>query len=271
MDILDYFCPVLTAGQNIMTQSVYTQEEDGFVDDDEDDEWLVAMSTDEGSNIGVTVDIEGDSNIVTESQRHSIPISMTEPSSSKRRKPSAGGGVEEDIHVSRGVVMADRLRNDDDQTIMMRNNDNQVYKTMSDDDQVHVQHGNNPQDKNHDVSRGGDDDRCMFNDDKTFCGVHDSVVRMVKVTSLKWRWKPKVKEYGNVSVKERKYICTGRGLVKRGPDNLCTATQPRPTYSGEVNHLGLVRLDRQDIRLKREMNFGCQDGDYMKFSGPDQH
>ena len=246
---------------SINSGSKYTQEEEGFGDDDEDDEWLVAMSTEEGSNIGDTVDIEGDINIVTESQRHSIPISMTMPSSSKRQKPGTGGGVEEDIHVSRGVMMTDRLRSNDDQTIMMKNDDNQVCMTLSDDDQVRVQQGDNPQNKNHDVDRGGDNDRYIFNDDKNFCGVHDSVVRMVKVTSLKWRWKPKVKEYGNVSVKERKYICTGRGLVKRGPDNLCTAAQPRPTCSGEGISLGLVRQDRQDIRLKSEMNSGYQDGD----------
>ena len=58
--------------------------------------------------------------------------------------------------------------------------------------------------------------------------------------------------------------------MKRGPDNLCTAVQPRPTYSGEDINLGFVRQDRQDIRLKSEKNSGCQDGDYMKFSESDQ-
>ena len=141
VDILDYFCPVLRAAQNSMTQFVYTQEEEGFGDDDEDDEWLVAMSTEEGSNIGDTVDIEGDINTVTGSQRHSMHISMTVPPSSKKQKTGAGGGVEEDIHVSRGVMMTDRHRSDDDQPIMMKNDDNHVCMTQSDDDQVRVQQG----------------------------------------------------------------------------------------------------------------------------------
>ena len=63
---------------------------------------------------------------------------MTVPSSSKRQKPGAGGEVEEDIYDSRGVMMTDRHRSDDDQPIMMKNDDNQVCMTQSDDDQVRV-------------------------------------------------------------------------------------------------------------------------------------
>ena len=92
----------------------------------------------------------------------------------------------------------------------------------------------------------------MNNEQMNRCRTHDCVVRNVKVTSKKWRWKPKLKVYGNVSTKEMKYICIGRGLVKTGPDSLCTAVQPGPNFSGGVDNLRHVDGDHRSTGLKSE-------------------
>ena len=60
----------------------------------------------------------------------------------------------------------------------------------------------------------------MFNVDKSYCDTHDSLVKGVRVTSLISRSKPTFMRWNNVSTKKLMFICAGRGLVRRGPDDL---------------------------------------------------
>ena len=65
---------------------------------------------------------------------------------------------------------------------------------------------------------------------KGWCSTHDCDAKTIKVSSQKWRWKKKAKEYGYVSVKTSKIICSSKTRSKRptvGNQGLCTAVQWR--------------------------------------------
>ena len=68
-----------------------------------------------------------------------------------------------------------------------------------------------------------------------------------------------------------KYICVGRGLVKTGPDILCTATQPGPNFSGGADYLRHVDGDLRSTGLKRERLLADKTGIDNDISADNQH
>ena len=65
---------------------------------------------------------------------------------------------------------------------------------------------------------------------KWWCSTHGCEAKIIKVSSQKWRWKKKAKEYGYVSVKTSKIICSSKTRSKRPTvenQDLCTAVQWR--------------------------------------------
>ena len=85
------------------------------------------------------------------------------------------------------------------------------------------------------------------------------------------RWKPKLKKYGNVSTKEVKSICIGRGLVKADPIKLSTAVQPGQNFSGGAGNLGHVDGDLRSYDLKSESFPADKTGIDMNISANNKH
>ena len=64
---------------------------------------------------------------------------------------------------------------------------------------------------------GGLENKCTF-DDQDICLNHGCKGTRVKISTTKWRWKPKSKEYGNVKCKIEKIICKARNQIPVEPE-----------------------------------------------------
>ena len=60
------------------------------------------------------------------------------------------------------------------------------------------------------------------------------------VTAKKWRWRPKKKDYGYVSVKTTKYVCSGRKKV-RADLKISTSRQSGPNDDVITGHRSVER------------------------------
>ena len=52
-------------------------------------------------------------------------------------------------------------------------------------------------------------DECVLDKSEKHCITHECWVSVISVSTKMWRYKPKKKEYGYVSVKVKKIICSG--------------------------------------------------------------
>ena len=79
---------------------------------------------------------------------------------------------------------------------------------------------------------GVEQDKCEINKRKLYCKKHTCEVRSFDVTSKKWQWVEKRKEYAWVSKKSKKYVCPS---VQGGSqDSEKLAGEPRtPKPGGE--------------------------------------
>ena len=246
--MLDYFNPALTMGHTNSTQPGCVDDEEGFGMDDGDDEWLAATPGIEMSSKEDAEDTQEESRTVKEDCQSINDSPDTAPSSENVDKLCKGKTVEKYEEDICGEGRASGGDHSECATTMNVRNDGEGWSVQS-NQQMNVQPGSSD---DRQIREGGNRDKCVFNDNMSKCETHDCAVRNVKVTSVKWRWKPKQKIYGNVSTKEKKYICIGRGLVKKGPDTLCTATQPGPNFSGGADYLRHVDGDLRSTRLKSE-------------------
>ena len=71
---------------------------------------------------------------------------------------------------------------------------------------------------------------CVLDKTEKNCIKHECGVRVISVSTKKWRYKPKKKEYGYVNVKVKKIICSGArdgrvsdSLTHVGPTSLDSA------------------------------------------------
>ena len=74
---------------------------------------------------------------------------------------------------------------------------------------------------------GGGVSECNFEKGALYCNTHACATNKIVVTSKKWRWRPKKKDYGYVSVKTTKYVCSGKNKV-RGDLKISTSRQFGP-------------------------------------------
>ena len=76
---------------------------------------------------------------------------------------------------------------------------------------------------------------CVMNNTKDYCMIHECAARMLSFTTKKWRWKPRKKEYGYVSVKCTRIVCSGARL---GPvADQPTQGEPVQTSSAQRTHV----------------------------------
>ena len=93
-------------------------------------------------------------------------------------------------------------------TMMMMKDDSSIDDKH--DDIVEIQRGEKNDDEVR-VGHKGDDDvvrKCNVREE--WCTTHGCKARSIKVTSQKWRWKDRQKQFGFVSVKTSKIICSSR-------------------------------------------------------------
>ena len=247
--MLDYFIPAATMGHTSSPQTISMEDTGIFGMDDRDDEWLAATPGVEMNKKKDADDSQEGSRTVMEDCQPIKNSPCTAPSSVSVDKLCEDRIVEEDI-CSGGNVSVCRSDNEqsDCATAMNVKNDIEEWDVQS-SQKMNVQPSNSDSQQ---VREGGSVDECVFNNDMSRCGTHDCAVRSVKVTSIKWRWKPKQKIYGNVSTKEMKFICIGRGLEKKGPDRSCIANKPGPNTSGVGDYLRQVDRDLRLAGLKSE-------------------
>ena len=77
------------------------------------------------------------------------------------------------------------------------------------------------------------------------------------MTSMKWRWIPKTKKYGNVRVKVEKTICIGRGERRDFSDSFPSRPASTAVQSGP---LADTWVGRSESKNERESS-GDLDGD----------
>ena len=226
---------------------MYGAEDFGM--DDCDDEWLAATPGIEMSNKEDAEDSQEELRTVREDCQPINDSPVPAPSSVNADKLYEGEIIrkyEEDICGGGG---ASGDNSSECATAMNVKNDGEGCSSVQSNQQMSVQPSSSD---DHQVIERGSVDKCVFNYNMSECETHDCAVKSVKVTSIKWRWKPKQKIYGNVSTKEVKHICIGRGLVKKGPDILCTAIQPGPNSEGGKDYLRQVDRDLGSTGLKSE-------------------
>ena len=158
-------------------------------------------------------------NVILERGDHAIPsvesvttkygddnTSSTTPSSGRGVEAARTGMCEEDIRSDLPRVEGSmKMMNDDSSMDDGHDVRMMIQRGERDNDEVRVGHN-------------GDDEvvrKCYVR--KEWCTTHGCKARSIKVTSQKWRWKNKQKEFGFVSVKTSKIICSSRQGVSKGP------------------------------------------------------
>ena len=100
-------------------------------------------------------------------------------------------------------------------SMRMVNDDNSVDDEY--DVRMMIQRGEKNNDEVRMGQKGDDELVRKCNVRKEWCTTHGCKARSIKVTSQKWRWKNKQKEFGFVSVKTSKIICSSRQGGSKGP------------------------------------------------------
>ena len=132
--------------------------------------------------------------------------SSTTPSSGRGVEAARTGMCEEDIRSDLPRVEGSmKMMNDDSSMDDGHDVRMMIQRGERDNDEVRVGHN-------------GDDEvvrKCYVR--KEWCTTHGCKARSIKVTSQKWRWKDKKKEFGFVSVKTSKIICSSRQEGSKRP------------------------------------------------------
>ena len=101
---------------------------------------------------------------------------------------------------------------------------------------------------------------CDINRKTLSCITHSCKVKKTKISSLKWNWIPRKKEYGFVPRKVTKYICSGRNCVRGDPDIFPAVTSESPDGATSGEKI----ITQHGISFESESNTGAVEGDYQR-------
>ena len=97
---------------------------------------------------------------------------------------------------------------------------------------------------------------CVVNNTNDYCEIHECAARMLAFTTKKWKWKPRKKEYGYVSVRTKRLVCSGAWL---GPGtDQSTHVEPAQTSSAQCTRV-LVRPTADNYGGAKEQTIGHPD------------
>ena len=91
--------------------------------------------------------------------------------------------------------------------------------------------------------------RCIINEGR--CSVHNCVTKQIRVTAKQWKWRKKLKSFGDVKSKQTKFICMTRIEGSAAPD-ISTSVGPasKPAQRGsqgvEVGRILELNNDTRD-------------------------